>query len=163
MWRGIDQSHEAHHPLLLIAPPSILIQHRHELARFIEEETQAPANRRERQEGDKHHRRRIQIKPEVHCIRLGQTSPPRGERLGRRLRSSQICRWRSLLYPRKLRGMALLLYTLSQRLQVPQRTKANKQAIESLAPRIKALAELLCPPVPKDDTKERERRNKLEQ
>jgi len=49
------------------------------------------------------------------------------------------------------------------RLQVPQRTKANKEAIESLAPRIKALAESLCKPVPESDIEERERRRKLEQ
>jgi hypothetical protein len=48
-------------------------------------------------------------------------------------------------------------------LQVSQRTKANKQAIESLAPRVEALAKLLCAPVPKEDIKERDRRNRLEQ
>ena len=53
--------------------------------------------------------------------------------------------------------------TLSRHLQVPQRTKANKQAIESLAPRVEALAESLCAPVAKEDTKERARRQKLEQ
>ena len=45
----------------------------------------------------------------------------------------------------------------------PQRTEANKQAIESLAPRVKALAELLCAPVSEGDVEERERRAKLEQ
>ena len=50
-----------------------------------------------------------------------------------------------------------------QRSPVPQRTKANKQAIESLAPRVKALAELLCKPVPEGDIEERERRKRLEQ
>jgi len=50
-----------------------------------------------------------------------------------------------------------------QRSPVSQRTKANKQAIESLAPRVKALAERLCEPVPKGDIKERERRKRLEQ
>ena len=49
------------------------------------------------------------------------------------------------------------------RLQAHQRTKANKQAIESLAPRVKALAELLCAPVPQGDAKEQERRKRLEQ
>ena len=53
--------------------------------------------------------------------------------------------------------------TLPRCLQVPQRTKANKQAIESLAPRVEALSEILCTPVPKEDVKERERRQKLEQ
>ena len=41
--------------------------------------------------------------------------------------------------------------------------KANKQAIESLAPRVKELAEKLCEPVGEDDIKERERRTRLEQ
>ena len=45
---------------------------------------------------------------------------------------------------------------------VPQRTKANKQAIESLAPKVKMLNERLCKPVPKSDLKERERRKRLE-
>ena len=44
----------------------------------------------------------------------------------------------------------------------PQRTKANKQAIESLAPRVEELSELLCEPVSKGDVKERERRARLE-
>ena len=44
----------------------------------------------------------------------------------------------------------------------PQRTKANQQVIESLAPRVKELAELLCEPVSEGDVKERERRVKLE-
>ena len=46
--------------------------------------------------------------------------------------------------------------------QAPQRTDANKQAIESLAPQIKALAESLRKPVSADDEGERERRQKLE-
>ena len=46
---------------------------------------------------------------------------------------------------------------------MPQRMKANKQAVESLAPRIKALGERLCEPVPEGDVKERERRTRLEQ
>lgn len=44
-----------------------------------------------------------------------------------------------------------------------QRTKANKQAIESLAPRVRALADLLCKPVSDDDEGEGERRQKLGQ
>jgi len=48
------------------------------------------------------------------------------------------------------------------RLQVLQRTKANKQTIESLAPRVKALADLLCSPVSEDDIEEESRRNILE-
>lgn len=42
-------------------------------------------------------------------------------------------------------------------------TKANKQAIESLAPQVKELAEQLCEPVPKGDVRERGRRKRLEQ
>jgi len=45
----------------------------------------------------------------------------------------------------------------------PQRTEANTQAIQSLAPRVKALAELLCTPVSEDDVEEQERRTRLEQ
>ena len=47
-------------------------------------------------------------------------------------------------------------------LTCPQRTKANKQAIESLAPRVKELAEQLCEPVNEGDVKEGERRARLE-
>jgi hypothetical protein len=50
-----------------------------------------------------------------------------------------------------------------QRLHVPQRTKANKQAIESLAPRVKALSASLCAPVSKGDTQEGTRRRQLGQ
>jgi len=39
--------------------------------------------------------------------------------------------------------------------------KANKEAIELLAPRVKALAELLCTPVSEGDIKEEHRRNIL--
>jgi hypothetical protein len=45
----------------------------------------------------------------------------------------------------------------------PQRTEANKEAIGSLAPRVEALAKLLCAPVSEGDVDERERRAKLEQ
>ena len=57
----------------------------------------------------------------------------------------------------------MFLHTFSRRLQVLQQTKANKQVIESLAPRVDALAESLCAPVPKEDFKELGRRRKLEQ
>ena len=50
-----------------------------------------------------------------------------------------------------------------RRSQILQRTKANKQAIESLAPRVKALAGLLCAPVSDHDIGEGSRRKKLEQ
>ena len=49
-----------------------------------------------------------------------------------------------------------------QRSPVPQRTKANKQKIESLAPRVKALADRICESVAESDVKERERRKRLE-
>jgi len=41
--------------------------------------------------------------------------------------------------------------------------RADKQAMESLAPRVTALAELLCAPVPQGDANEQERREELEQ
>ena len=44
----------------------------------------------------------------------------------------------------------------------PQRVRGNEQTIESLAQRVKALAELLRSPVPKDDVKELQRRRTLE-
>ena len=47
-------------------------------------------------------------------------------------------------------------------LQASQRTKANTQEIESLAPRVDALAESLCAPVSKGDIKEGSRRKVLE-
>ena len=43
-----------------------------------------------------------------------------------------------------------------------QRMGANKQAIESLAPRIKHLSEMLCAPIAKDDAEEEARRRELE-
>jgi len=49
-----------------------------------------------------------------------------------------------------------------QRSSVLQRTEANRQVIESLLSRVEALAERLCEPVPEDDIKERERRQRLE-
>jgi len=60
--------------------------------------------------------------------------------------------------------MVLLLHTtLHTVLTVSQQTKANKQAIESLAPRVKALAESLCAPVSEGDIKEGLRRKTLKQ
>ena len=56
----------------------------------------------------------------------------------------------------------LFLYALPC-LQLPQRTKANKQAIESLVPHVEALAQSLCAPVAEEDIKERVRRKRLEQ
>ena len=48
-------------------------------------------------------------------------------------------------------------------LQAFQRTKENTQAIESLAPRVKALSATLCTSTSEGDLKEQERRTKLEQ
>jgi hypothetical protein len=50
-----------------------------------------------------------------------------------------------------------------RRLNVPQRTNANDQAIESLARRVEALTGRLNEPIPDGDGKERDRRNKLEE
>jgi hypothetical protein len=49
-----------------------------------------------------------------------------------------------------------------QRLRVSQRTKANKQAIKSLAHTVKAITESLHTPVSEGDTKEESRRRILE-
>jgi hypothetical protein len=54
------------------------------------------------------------------------------------------------------------VYTTHNTYRCQQRTKANTQAIESLAPRVKALAESLREPVSKDDIREESRRNVLE-
>ena len=54
-------------------------------------------------------------------------------------------------------------HRLSVILTCPQQTKANKQAIESLAPQVKELAKRLCQPVHEGDVEERERRMVLEQ
>jgi hypothetical protein len=43
-----------------------------------------------------------------------------------------------------------------------QRTRANRDMIEALAPRVKALAESLCAPVSEGDTREESRRKALE-
>ena len=58
--------------------------------------------------------------------------------------------------------MDIPLPTLSQLLWVSQRMKGNEQTIESLAQRVKALAESLRSPVSEDDVKEEERRKILE-
>ena len=49
-----------------------------------------------------------------------------------------------------------------QRSQASQQTKSNGQAMESLAPRVEALAEQLCGHVPEGDINEEKRREKLE-
>ena len=49
-----------------------------------------------------------------------------------------------------------------QCLLAPQRTKANKQAIESLAPRVKVLSASICEPISEGDVKEEMRRGELE-
>ena len=51
---------------------------------------------------------------------------------------------------------------LSVMLIKAQRTKANREAIEALAPRVKALAESLCAPVSEGDAREESRRKTLE-
>ena len=58
--------------------------------------------------------------------------------------------------------MTLLPHYL-QRSLVFQRTKANREAIVSLAPRVKALSTSLCRFIIEGDIEERERRKKLEQ
>ena len=49
-----------------------------------------------------------------------------------------------------------------QRLQASQQTESNGQAMESLAPRVEALAEQLCGRVLEGDINEEKRREKLE-
>ena len=56
--------------------------------------------------------------------------------------------------------ISCILYV--QRLQASQQTKSNGQAMESLAPRVEALAEQLCGHVPEGDINEEKRREKLE-
>ena len=72
-------------------------------------------------------------------------------------------RGRSLFHFGKLRGEALLPVRCPQPSSVPQCTKANQRAIESLAPQMDALAGRLCRPVAVGDTEEQERRRRLEQ
>jgi len=55
------------------------------------------------------------------------------------------------------------VYTLHDTHRCPQQTQANKQGIESLAPRVKALSTSLCEPVSEGDSKEGGRRKELEQ
>ena len=50
-----------------------------------------------------------------------------------------------------------------QCLQLFQRSQGNKQTIESVAPRVKSLAESLCAPVFEGDAKEKIRRRILEE
>ena len=52
--------------------------------------------------------------------------------------------------------------TVSTTLTRPKRTEANKQAIETLAPRVQELAEQLCEPILEGDVKELGRRTRLE-
>ena len=47
-------------------------------------------------------------------------------------------------------------------LQLFQRTEVDRHAIESLAPRVKALSESLCAPIPQGDINEEERAKTLE-
>ena len=66
-----------------------------------------------------------------------------------------VLSWKAARYGVFPHGLSVILTWL-------QRTKANKQAIESLAPRVKELAERLCEPVNEGDVKEQERRTRLE-
>ena len=109
------------------------------------------------------HRGREQIELEIDRVCHGQTTPPWSQRLRRCFWSAQICCRRSLLYPGKLRGATIFRVLCPERLQMFQRMEANKQAIDSLAPRVKALSASLCTPVSEDDFKEQERRKQLEQ
>ena len=52
---------------------------------------------------------------------------------------------------------------LSTMLISTQRMGVNKQAIESLAPRVKHISEMLCTPISEGDAKEEMRRRELEQ
>ena len=54
------------------------------------------------------------------------------------------------------------MVALSQLLPDPQRMKGNEQMIESLAHRVKALADALLSPVSEGDVKEQKRRKTLE-
>ena len=59
--------------------------------------------------------------------------------------------------------MLPLHYMISMMLtSTPQQTRANRQAMESLVPRIKALSASLCNPVPEGKRKEEMRRKELE-
>jgi len=49
-----------------------------------------------------------------------------------------------------------------QHSQASQQSKADKQVIESLAPRVKALSTSLCSPVSEGDDQEEARRKELE-
>jgi len=55
-----------------------------------------------------------------------------------------------------------IYYPQRSKPEVPQRTKGNNEAIELLAPRVKALAGLLCTPVSEGDIKGESRRKTLE-
>ena len=58
--------------------------------------------------------------------------------------------------------MLHLLYMLSMILTcTPQQTRANRQAMESLVPRVKALSASLCSTVPEGNSKEEMRRKEL--
>jgi len=55
------------------------------------------------------------------------------------------------------------VYIIHDAQRCSQQTKANKQAMESLAPRIKALSASLCKPISEGYGKEGMRRKELEQ
>ena len=68
----------------------------------------------------------------------------------------------SLLYPGKLQGMPPVHVVSLWFLYSFQQTEVDEQAIELLAPRVKALSESLYGPIPLGDVNEKERERKLE-
>jgi len=106
---------------------------------------------------------REEIKLEVDCVCHGQITPPWSQGICRHLPSTQVCRRRSLFYPGKYDVRPYFPTHHSLSLQLPQQTKANEQAIESLAQRFNTLSASLCTPVPEGDVKEESRRKELEQ
>ena len=100
---------------------------------------------------------------EIHYVCLDQVTPSQGERLHRFLRSAQICRRGSLLYPRKLRGMTPVPAYTFMTLTGSTANEGKQASNRITSARVEALAELLCVPVPEGDIKERGRRQRLEQ
>jgi len=97
----------------------------------------------------------------IHRAIRGQIIAPRGGKSFRRLPPTQICRRRTLCYPRQLRGMVHLRLLGPYRSRFSQQTKVNKQTIESLGSRVEALVKSLCAPTSEGDFKEGARRKKL--
>ena len=68
----------------------------------------------------------------------------------------------SLFYPGKLQGMPPVNVVSLWFLYSFQQTEVDEQAIELLAPRVKALSESLYGPIPLGDVNEKERERKPE-